>query len=119
MLGFVASGTYRGVKDTRTPLRAAAAAAVTHAVLTPALMFGEAAGDGGTASGVAVADVATVIAALVAAAFAVDAAIRFTQPPPPAASSSYPPVRLVPLPPQQLHLSCRPNTRLSNFPYSY
>lgn len=42
MLGFVASGTYRGVKDTRTPLSAAAGAALTHVVLTPLFILGEA-----------------------------------------------------------------------------
>lgn len=41
MLGFVASGTYRGVKDTRTPLLAALGAALTHVVLTPLFILGE------------------------------------------------------------------------------
>ncbi|KAF8061355.1 DTX44 [Scenedesmus sp. PABB004] len=40
MLGFVASGTWRGVKDTRTPLRAAVAAALTHLTLTPLFILG-------------------------------------------------------------------------------
>eukprot|EP00882_Tetradesmus_deserticola_P004741 GHRQ01004996.1.p1 GENE.GHRQ01004996.1~~GHRQ01004996.1.p1 ORF type:complete len:364 (+),score=144.71 GHRQ01004996.1:1474-2565(+) len=40
MLGFVASGTYRGVKDTRTPLKAAVAAALTHITLTPLFILG-------------------------------------------------------------------------------
>eukprot|EP00879_Flechtneria_rotunda_P015669 GHRR01016391.1.p1 GENE.GHRR01016391.1~~GHRR01016391.1.p1 ORF type:complete len:269 (+),score=96.47 GHRR01016391.1:113-808(+) len=41
MLGFVASGTYRGVKDTRTPLIAAAGAFVMQLVLTPLFIIGE------------------------------------------------------------------------------
>eukprot|EP00879_Flechtneria_rotunda_P008430 GHRR01008831.1.p1 GENE.GHRR01008831.1~~GHRR01008831.1.p1 ORF type:complete len:403 (+),score=118.67 GHRR01008831.1:1447-2655(+) len=40
MLGFVASGTYRGVKDTRTPLIAAAGAFVMQLVLTPLFIIG-------------------------------------------------------------------------------
>uniref|UniRef100_A0A383W375 Protein DETOXIFICATION n=1 Tax=Tetradesmus obliquus TaxID=3088 RepID=A0A383W375_TETOB len=40
MLGFVASGTYRGVKDTRTPLNAAIGAALTHITLTPLFILG-------------------------------------------------------------------------------
>lgn len=40
MLGFVASGTYRGIKDTATPLKAAMIAAATNLVLTPLLIIG-------------------------------------------------------------------------------
>lgn len=41
MLGFVASGSYRGIKDTGTPLKAAMIAAATNLVLTPLLIIGE------------------------------------------------------------------------------
>jgi hypothetical protein len=41
MLGFVASGSYRGIKDTATPLKAAILAAGTNLVLTPLLIIGE------------------------------------------------------------------------------
>lgn len=41
MLGFVASGSYRGIKDTATPLKAAMGAAATHLVLTPLFILGE------------------------------------------------------------------------------
>lgn len=40
MLGFVASGSYRGIKDTATPLKAAMIAAATNLVLTPLLIIG-------------------------------------------------------------------------------
>jgi hypothetical protein len=40
MLGFVASGSYRGIKDTGTPLKAAMIAAATNLVLTPFLIIG-------------------------------------------------------------------------------
>jgi Na+-driven multidrug efflux pump len=41
MLGFVAAATYRGVKDTRTPLIAAVGAMCTNLVLTPLFLYGE------------------------------------------------------------------------------
>jgi hypothetical protein len=41
MIGFVAAGTYRGVKDTRTPLNAAVGAMLTNMVLTPLMLYGE------------------------------------------------------------------------------
>ncbi len=40
MLGFVASGSYRGIKDTATPLKAAMIAGATNLVLTPLLIIG-------------------------------------------------------------------------------
>lgn len=40
MMGFVASGSYRGIKDTATPLKAALGAAATNLVLTPLLILG-------------------------------------------------------------------------------
>lgn len=43
MLGFVASGSYRGIKDTATPLKAAILAAGTNLVLTPLLIIGRSA----------------------------------------------------------------------------
>lgn len=41
MMSFVASGSYRGIKDTATPLKAALGAAATNLVLTPLLIIGE------------------------------------------------------------------------------
>lgn len=40
MMGFVATGSYRGIKDTATPLKAAMGAAATNLVLTPLLILG-------------------------------------------------------------------------------
>lgn len=51
MLGFVASGSYRGIKDTATPLKAAMGAAATNMVLTPLLIIGECSGRQAAAAG--------------------------------------------------------------------
>ena len=41
MIGFVAAATYRGVKDTKTPLNAAVGAMLTNMVLTPLMLYGK------------------------------------------------------------------------------